>query len=314
MISSDLLLNWTDLNDLRKKARQLNRLFKDESAKISSVVNRQTFRENLPSGVFYVPLQVSWRKKVDAESILNSVSISDKRKKIVRQAISQSEKLGIKYEIVNPLNTNDFQLFLDYYRKYNQEMGFDLYLDESYLQKYSPEQLFLIKIIDAEGKFMGGRLVKIADGKITTDFRAIERTKLVKEGYDTVCEKIYYDLAVKYHSPLMTRGVELNIKGFANRSIGLLWNKLKWGYAPFIFSVFPRVYQDFSFVKSLEFDQIFFISIENNGASTREYEKLNFNFVCGKSPDWAEIKSVKEKSMLPVKIWNMDFEEIQIPN
>lgn len=313
MISSDLLLNWTDLVDLRNKARQLNRLFKDESVDSALTVNRQAFRENLPAGVFYVPLQVSWRKKVDADSILNSASISDKRKKIVRQAISQSEKLGIKYEIVNPLNTNDFQLFLDYYRKYNQAMGFDLYLDENYLQKYSPEQLFLIKIIDAEGEFLGGRLIKIADGKITTDFRAIGRTKLIKEGYDTVCEKIYYDLAVKYHVPLMTRGVELNIKGFANRSIGLLWNKLKWGYAPFIFSVFPRVYQDFSFVKSLEFDQVFFISIENNGVSVREYEKLNFNFVCGKNPDWAEIKSVQEKSILPVKIWNMDFEEIQIP-
>lgn len=308
-----LLLNWSNLKEVRNKAKELTNIYKANKDP-NLLVNRQPHRDNLPKGYFYVPLQVTWRKKVDANSLLESSSISDKRKKIIRQALAQSEKLGIKYEVINPLTQSDFMLFQDYYQKYNQAMGFDLYLDPGYLYKYSPDQLFLIKVIDQEGRFLGGRLIKTVDGKIATDFRAIERTKLVKEGYDTVCEKIYFDLAVKHNAPIMTRGTELNIKGIGNRNIGMLWNKLKWGYLPYVFSVFPRVYQDFSFLKSVDFDLVFFVSIENKqDANSRENEVLNFNFVCGKNPDWSEIKAIKEKSTLPVLIWNMDFEEIAIP-
>lgn len=309
-LPSEIQIDWSDQLLVRKIAKDLIGRFKTAVPELS-YVNRQAYRADLPKGVFLMPLFINWRKVVDAPSLLESPAISDKRKKIVRQAISQSEKHGIEYQIINPLPESDFLEFLQFYRHFNQDMHYDLYLDHSYFGKYDPAKLFFVKIVDQDGHFYGGRIIKLGDRKIATDFRAIERTKLIKEGFDTVCEKIYYDLAVQNKAAFMTRGQELNLKGLGNRSLGMLWNKLKWGYKPFVLSHYPRLYVDFNFLKSVDFDLVFFVSIENSDYFYRKDEQVVLNFVCGKNPDFHEIQSVKEKSMYQVKVWDMDFNLIE---
>lgn len=308
-IADDVFIDWNNQLEVRDIAKRLVEEFK-QKVPLLNYVNRQAWREDVPKSTFLVPLFVNWRKYIDAPSLLESSTISDKRKKIVRQAISQSGKQGISYPVINPVKPEDFQEFLSFYRQFNDELHYDLYMDENYYRKYDPKDLFLIKVMGADGHFYGGRIIKLGDRKIATDFRAIERTKLIKEGFDTVCEKIFFDLGVEHGAAFMTRGQELNLKGIGNRSLGLLWNKLKWGYEPFIFSHYPRVYQDYGFLKTVDFDLAFFVSIENGSdLFHRKDEKLILNFVCGKNPDWREISSVKEKSMYQVKVWDMDFRQ-----
>ena len=312
-IADEIQIDWSDQLLVRNLAKQLGKDFKAKVPELS-YVNRQAYRGDVPKSTFLMPLFINWRKYVDAPTLLESSTISDKRKKIVRQAISQSEKNGISYQVINPLGEKDFLEFLQFYRQFNEEMNYDLYLDHDYFQKYDPQKLFMIMVVGADGHFYGGRIIKLGDRKIGTDFRSIERTKLVKEGFDTVCEKIYFDLAVQHKAAFMTRGQELNVKGIGNRSLGMLWNKLKWGYKPFLFSHYPRLYVDFSFLKSVDFDLVFFVSIENEpDLFYRKDEKVILNFICGKNPDWNEIQSVKEKSMYQVRVWDMDFNLVERP-
>lgn len=262
-IADEIQIDWSDQLLVRDLGKKLTRDFTTKVPDLS-YINRQAYRSDVPKSTFLMPLFISWRKRVDTPTLLESSSISDKRKKIVRQAISQSEKHGINYQVINPVTESDFLEFLQFYRKFNQEMHYDLYLDHSYFQKYDGKRLFLIKVMDADNNFLGGRMLKLFKNKIATDFRAMERTKLIKEGFDTVCEKIYYDLAVQNGVGLMTRGQELNLKGIGERSLGLLWNKLKWGYRPYVFSQYPRIYVDFDFLKSTDFDLVFFVSSEDS--------------------------------------------------
>jgi len=311
-ITDDVVVNWGNHLEVRDLAKRLTREFKEKAPGVT-YVNRQAYRNDLPKSVFLVPLFVNWRKYIDAPSLLESSSISDKRKKIVRQAISQSEKHGITYPVINPVGPGDFQEFLNFYRQFNEDLHYDLYMDENYYQKYDPKVLFLIKVMGSDGHFYGGRIVKMGDRKIATDYRAIERTKLVKEGFDTVCEKIYFDIGVQHGAAFMTRGQELNMKGIGNRSLGLLWNKLKWGYKPFLFSHYPRIYQDYSFLKDQDFDLVFFVSIENEAdLFYRQDEKIILNFICGKNPNWEEITSVQEKSLSQVRVWDRDFNLVDV--
>lgn len=312
-IGENVKVDWHNHGEVRTTAKQLVKDFKEKVPELS-YVNRQAYRAEIPKSTFLMPLFINWRKYVDAPTLLESQSISDKRKKIVRQAISQSEKQGIGYQVVNPVEPADFQEFLEFYRRFIDDMHYDVYMDEAYYQKYDPKSLFLVKVVGADGHFYGARMIKLGERKIATDFRALERTKSIKEGFDTVCEKIYFDLAVKHGAAFMTRGQELNLKGIGNRSLGLLWNKLKWGYKPFLMSHYPRVYVDFAFLKEVDFDLVFFVSIENEpDLFYRKDEKLILNFICGKNPDWHEINSVKEKSMYQVRVWDMDFNIIEGP-
>jgi hypothetical protein len=94
----------------------------------------------------------------------------------------------------------------------------------------------------------------------------------------------------------------------------MLWNKLKYGYQPFILRKVPRVYVDFSFLKDKQFDLAFFVSLENKpGMNKITDQVLNLNFVCGDNPNWQEIESVKEKSLYKVNVYDRDFNLIESP-
>jgi hypothetical protein len=310
-IPTDLKLDFSDLAKVKRISTGLMQNFRDLKH-TSQNINIQNHRYLSSKSEFLVPAYIMWRKTVAADSLLASADISDKRRAIVRKAISQSEKQGIKYSIVNPLPKGQFLEFLNYYNQFNDLMGYDLNLTVDYYSKHVPENLFLINIHGPGGQYFGGRLIGRYKNNLSTDYRAVERTKLVKEGFDTICEKIYYDIAVQCEVKYLGRGKELNLKGLENRSLGMLWNKLKWGYQPTVARIFPRIYVDFSFLNDRNFDLVFFVSLENDSPILSSAdERLVFNFVCGDSPDRQQIESVKEKSPCPIRVWDRDFNLIK---
>ena len=259
---------------------------------------------------FLVPSYTMWRKKVDCADLLDSVTISTKRKKLIRKAISRSEQIGISYKVVNPVKVEDFVRFYNYYKSFCESMGYEPLLKEAYYEKRPAENLFLIEVWRGE-EYLGGRLICRYKNNLSTEFRAIARTREVKEGYDIVCEKMYFDLAAQLGVPFLGRGKELNFRGIGGRSIGMLWNKLKYGYKPVVFSYIPRLYSDYAFLNDLHFDLFFFVSIENKKSLWEGGEEvLILNFVCGDNPSWEDIRSVKEKSPYQVKVWDRDFRQL----
>jgi len=312
-ISESIKLNFSDSAKTKKVANDLMKSFAS-TTKSSSTINMQSYRELTSRSEFLVPVYIMWRKKVDAPTLLESASISDKRKKIIRKAISQSDRNGIVYSVENPLSLESFHKFLDFYKSYNQALGYDLFLNEDYIFTHKPENLYFISIYNREEELLGGRLISNLKKKISTDFRAVASTKLIKEGFDTVCEKIFYDLAVATGIQFMGRGKEFNLRGLGNRHIGMLWNKLKYGYQPFILRMVPRVYVDFAFLKEEQFDLAFFVSLENKQGTVKSDDQvINLNFICGENPNWQEIQSVKEKSLYKVNVYDRDFNLINAP-
>ncbi len=312
-IPDDINLDFSNSTQTKAVSDDLMRKFAQSASDVSTI-NIQSHKPIVSKTEFLVPVYIMWRKQVEAPSLLDSNSISDKRKKIVRQAIAQSGRNGILYEVENPLSREGFQRFYDFYRKFNASNGYDLFLRSDYLQKHKSGDLYLISIYNREGEFQGGRLISKLQHKISTDYRAVTRTKTVKEGFDTVCEKIYYDIAVASGCKYMGRGKEYNMRGLGNRSIGMLWNKLKYGYQPHILRMVPRVYVDFDFLRRETFDLVFFVSLENNAEVTQISDQvLNFNFICGLNPNWQEIKSIKEKSPYKVNVYDRDFNIIDVP-
>lgn len=306
-ISKDIKLDFSDLASLRKKSKELMREFNSPTG-----LNIQEYKPSLLKTEFLVPTNIMWRKSVDAASLLESASITDARKKIIRQALSQSERHNISYIIENPVTSFTYEKFREFYTAFNKSHGYDLLMKNNYFSDHNPDNLFLITIYSGNKELLGGRIISKMKNKISTDFRAVERTKLVKEGYDTVCEKLYYDIAVQTGGKYMGRGSEVNLRGLRNRGIGMLWNKLKYGYQPYILRKVPRIYADFTFLKEAKFDLAFFISLENKPDMNKLNDQLiNLNLVCGENPDWSEIKSIKEKSLYIVKLYDRDFNLIE---
>lgn len=261
---------------------------------------------------FLVPSYIMWRKKVDAPDLLESQSVSDKRKKLIRKALSKSEQIGVAYKLVNPVMEADFARFLSYYTSFCNEMKYEMLLKASYFTRHLPEHLFLIEVWRGD-EYLGARLICRYKNNLSTDYRAIARTREVKEGYDIICEKIYFDLAARLGVPLLGRGKELNCRGIGGKSIGMLWNKLKYGYKPVVTCYIPRIYSDYGFLKDIKFDLFFFVSIENDpDLWVGGEEVLVLNFVCGDHPSWDDIRAVKEKSPYQVKMWDRDFNLIEV--
>jgi hypothetical protein len=268
------------------------------------------FHEIVSVSEFLVPAYIMWRKNVDSTDLLESDTISTTRKKLLRKALRKSEQIGVSYKLVNPVQPEDFRRFLDYYEKFCSEMGYQTLLNEKYYQTHQSRHLYLIEVWKGE-EYLGARLVCQYVNNLSTDYRAIARTRDVKEGYDIVCEKMYFDLAARLGIKLLGRGKELNCRGIAGKSIGMLWNKLKYGYKPIVPGYVPRFYSDYVFLKKLAFNLFFFVSINNVSELWKgSKEEFQLNFVLGDQPNIDDIRSVKEKSPFPVKVWDRDFKEV----
>lgn len=271
------------------------------------------FKKALGGKQFLTPIYMLWRKDVDSPDLLTSDTISSSRKKLLRKAINKSERLGIEYKIVNPVTEEDFNRFYDYYIKFGKELGYSALLKKDYLLKHNPKYLYLIEVWRG-GEYLGARLVCRYRHILSTDYRAIARTRDIQEGYDIVCEKMYFDLATTLGKRLLGRGKEINLKGIGGKSIGMLWNKLKYGYRPFLPEYIPFAYSDYSFLDTIDFSTVFFVSLENDRSlweGSHDY-RLTLNFVCGDNPNISEIVAVQKKSPFPVKIWDRDFNELNL--
>ena len=314
-IDKQLKLDFSDEQKTREESQKLAALFFEKKS-MEGEINIQEFKPDLKLSEFLAPVFINWTKPVDAANLLDSKTISDKRKKIIRQALGQSERLGVKCEIINPLDLGHFREFLDYYNKNHQEHNYESYLGEDYLIKHDPQRTYLIKVTAANGEYLGGRLIHHYAFKLSTDQRATERTKQVKEGYDTICEKMFFELGAQLGEKHLARGKEFNLRGIAGRKIGLLWNKLKFGYHTRVLPHTPRVYADYGFLKEVDFDLAFFVSLENVTNININNQKFVWNFVLGNNPNWEEIESIREKLKFPIHIYNREFklEKEFLPN
>lgn len=315
LIEKTVNLDFSDEDKVREAGKKMSAAFLQAKKEVGDI-NIQVFKSDLRPSEFLVPLFINWIKPVDAFNLLESRTISDKRKKIIRQANSQTKRLGIKYELINPLDRKHFREFYDYYHKNHQEHNYEAYLNQDYFDKHDPKRTYLIKITDAQGSYLGGRLIYNFNFKLSTDQRATERTKQVREGYDTVCEEMFFDLGAQLGKKYLARGKEFNLRGIAGRRIGLLWNKLKYGYSTRILPQTPRIYADYGFLKNLDFDLAFFVSLENKPGINGSNQKFVWNFVLGNNPNWEEIEAIREKLKFPIHIYNKEFklEKEFLPN
>ncbi len=310
-LPKEFQVDWPGFIKDQSPLKELKTLYKSDKDMTGKLFLPE-FRETTGKTVFLVPAYIMWRKRVDATDLLESDSISATRKKLLRKAIRKSEQLGVTYKLVNPVQIADFQRFFDYYKKFCVEMDYQILLGDRYYQTHQPRHLFLIEVWKGD-EYLGARLVCQYINNLSTDYRAIARTKEVREGYDIVCEKMYFDLAARLGVKLLGRGKELNCRGIGGKSIGMLWNKLKYGYKPVVPAYVPRFYSDYEFLKKLPFDLFFFVSIQNvQELWEGGQQEFQLNFVCGDRPNVDDIRSVKEKSPFPVKVWDRDFNEIML--
>lgn len=300
-------INLLDLDSVKANASLVKATFNIQNDLLS--VNKQDYKV-LGKSEFLIPIYFNWLKIIDAPSLMLSNGISSSRQKIVRKALNQAKNKGYFVKITNPINKNDFYRFKQFYEKFGQEHHYELLLNDRFFENRDKNRMALLEIYHSNNEYFGGKLVFIKDTTISGSFRALARTKDIKEGFDLLCENAVFDFAVKRGYRKLTRGQDFNLKGVQNRSIGLLWNKLKWGYKPCLKRKTPRVYVDFKFLDNIDFDTVAFISIENEQDLNVKNQKLNLNFICKNGIINEQVKEVVDKTNLNVKVFDHQFHQL----
>lgn len=304
--------DWKDINLLELDKVKINASLAKESFDIYSdtlSVNKQNYKM-LSSSEFLVPIYFNWLKIIDSSSLMLSNSISLSRQKIVRKALNQAKNKGYFVRVTNPINKDDFNRFKQFYENFGQEHHYELLLNDRFFENRNKSKMALLEIYNSDNEYFGGKLIFIKDTTISGSFRALARTKDIKEGFDLLCENAVYDFAVQRGYRKLTRGQDFNLKGVQNRSIGLLWNKLKWGYKPCLKRKTPRVYVDFKFLNNVNFETVAFISIENEKDLNVKNQKLNLNFICKNGIITEQVREVIDKTYLTVKVFDHEFKRL----
>lgn len=308
VIESAVRPDFSKLETIREFERQLLASYRGGLKSMDEVPVERPLLEN-SSEHFLMPLSITWRKPINGKLIDNCQRISEDRKKVFRTACNQAATKGVKVEVEYPLCENSFKRFKDYYDGYMCEMGYAGLLNDQYFQNKDVER-GAIHLFSAEGEYLGGRLFTLFQNKMTADFRAVKRENVIKEGYDTLCEKAFYEAAANFNKSYLTLGSEVNLRGVGERKLGLVLNKIKYGYYPHALYFTPRMYVDLSFLKEKEFDLVFFVSVDNESES-KETEKLRINFVLNNQDSLDTINTIKSRlGDFEARVYDKNFQLI----
>lgn len=212
---------------------------------------------------FLMPLEYTWIKKVDQSDYNMSDYYSSSRKEKIRKAQRMSEKEGIYLNLVSPINDSAFQKFYNYYTAYFEQSGYDFLLNSDYLIGKDLDKLSLLEVYDSKGEYQGARFIAVSNNKLCCSFRTLNKDLIkIDGGIDNICEAFFYKMAFDLGLKKVSLGLDINIRGWQGRRVGLFLNKLKFGYKPNICKTRSLRWLDLKNFSQLDFDLILFVSQE----------------------------------------------------
>lgn len=276
-----------------------------------SLMNMPAFdSNNLAKGVFLMPMQFTWKKKVDNQDFNQSNSFSLNRKERMRKAMRLAEKEGVYLKLVNPATQESFEKFYDYYAKFVSESGYQLLLNKDFLLNKDLTKYGLIEIYDRHGMYQGARFIGFQDKKICCLYKAMNNGLLkVDGGVDNVCEAFFFKLAAIRGDKVVSLGADLNIRGWMGRKTGLFFAKIKFGYNLTVHKSRRLRFFDLTEVVKDKFDLLLFISMEKKD----QKPSVCVNLIEGspgalREEDW----NILCKSFLMVRLYDGNFNILRV--